>query len=70
MGWSFWAVREVLLRLEELIFLADPGIRVESVQDDGKVIRIGVSDIGGRGSVPRLRKPVGAGARLLPAIPR
>ncbi|WP_265590165.1 hypothetical protein [Streptomyces fagopyri] len=26
----FWAVREVLLRLEALLFLADPGIRVES----------------------------------------
>jgi transposase len=35
-------VREVLLRLEELLFLADPGIRVESVQDDGEVIRFGV----------------------------
>ncbi|WP_436841544.1 ISL3 family transposase [Streptomyces hydrogenans] len=35
-------MREVLLRLEELLFLADPGIRVESVQDDGEVIRVGV----------------------------
>ncbi|MFD7438364.1 ISL3 family transposase [Streptomyces sp. NPDC059861] len=33
---------EVLLRLEELLFLADPGIKVESMQDDGEVIRIGV----------------------------
>ncbi|MFC8718648.1 ISL3 family transposase [Kitasatospora sp. NPDC057198] len=35
-------MREVLLRLEEPLFLADPGIRVESVQDDGEVIRVGV----------------------------
>ncbi|WP_243639411.1 ISL3 family transposase [Streptacidiphilus pinicola] len=35
-------VREVLLRLEELLFLSDPGIRVESVQDDGLLIRVGV----------------------------
>lgn len=35
-------MREVLLRLEELLFLADPGIKVESMQDDGEVIRIGV----------------------------
>ncbi|MGW4823708.1 ISL3 family transposase [Streptomyces sp. NPDC004227] len=35
-------MREVLLRLEELLFQADPGIRVESVQDDGEVIRVGV----------------------------
>ncbi|MFJ5277849.1 transposase family protein [Streptomyces parvulus] len=34
-------MREVLLRLEELLFLADPGIRVASVQDDGEVIRVG-----------------------------
>ncbi|MFD6279474.1 ISL3 family transposase [Streptomyces sp. NPDC060209] len=34
-------MREVLLRLEELLFLADPGIRVESVEDDGEVIRVG-----------------------------
>ncbi|MEU9447045.1 transposase family protein [Streptomyces sp. NPDC048304] len=33
---------EVLLRLEELLFLADPGIRVVSVQDDGEAIRVGV----------------------------
>lgn len=35
-------MREVLLRLEELLFLADPGIRVETVQDDGEVIGVGV----------------------------
>ncbi|WP_107066670.1 ISL3 family transposase [Kitasatospora sp. NRRL B-11411] len=35
-------MREVLLWLEELLFLADLGIRVESVQDDGEVIRLGV----------------------------
>lgn len=35
-------MREVLLRLEELLFPADPGIKVESMQDDGEVIRIGV----------------------------
>ncbi|MFF9858834.1 ISL3 family transposase [Streptomyces tendae] len=35
-------MREVLLRLEELLFLADPGIKLESMQDDGEVIRIGV----------------------------
>ncbi|EST18187.1 hypothetical protein [Streptomyces niveus] len=35
-------MRDVLLRLEGLLFLTDPGIRVESVQDDGEVIRVGV----------------------------
>ncbi|MBL1287427.1 transposase family protein [Streptomyces sp. For3] len=35
-------MREVLLRWEELLFLADPGIRVESAQEDGEVIRVGV----------------------------
>ncbi|WP_405846141.1 transposase family protein [Streptomyces niveus] len=35
-------MRDVLLRLEGLLFLADPGTRVESVQDDGEVIRVGV----------------------------
>ncbi|EHM30428.1 IS6 family transposase [Streptomyces sp. W007] len=40
-GLMVLTVREVLLRLEELLFLADPGIRVESVKDDGEVIRVG-----------------------------
>ncbi|MFC8723129.1 transposase family protein, partial [Kitasatospora sp. NPDC057198] len=35
-------MREVLLRLEELLFLSAPEIRVVSVQDDGDVIRVGV----------------------------
>ncbi|MFE7112027.1 transposase family protein [Streptomyces sp. NPDC057575] len=35
-------MREVLLRLEELLFLADPGIRAESVEEDGEGIRVGV----------------------------
>ncbi|WP_282089464.1 hypothetical protein [Streptomyces tendae] len=38
-------MREVLLRLEELLFLAAPEIRVVSVQDDGEVIRVGVSQV-------------------------
>ncbi|WP_218929492.1 ISL3 family transposase [Streptomyces lunaelactis] len=35
-------MREELLRLEELLFLAAPEIRVVSVQDDGEAIRVGV----------------------------
>ncbi|MFC8720018.1 transposase family protein, partial [Kitasatospora sp. NPDC057198] len=35
-------MREVLLRLEELLFLSASEIRVVSVQDDGDVIRVGV----------------------------
>ncbi|MFH9611382.1 transposase family protein [Streptomyces sp. NPDC017448] len=35
-------MREVLLRLEGLLFLADPGIRVGSVQGGGEVVRVGV----------------------------
>ncbi|MGW8352334.1 transposase family protein [Streptomyces wedmorensis] len=35
-------MREVLLRLEELLFPADPGVRVVSVQDDGEAIRVDV----------------------------
>ncbi|AZP22779.1 ISL3 family transposase [Streptomyces aquilus] len=35
-------MREVLLQLEELLFLSAPEIRVVSVQDDGDVIRISV----------------------------
>ncbi|WP_253804926.1 hypothetical protein [Kitasatospora paracochleata] len=35
-------MREVLLRLEELLFLSAPEIRVVSVQDDGEVVRVGV----------------------------
>ncbi|MGY1584681.1 ISL3 family transposase [Streptomyces sp. MN13] len=35
-------MREVLLRLEELLFLSAPEIRVVSMQDDGEVVRVGV----------------------------
>jgi hypothetical protein len=35
-------VREVLLRLEELLFLSASEIRVVSVQDNGDAIRVGV----------------------------
>ncbi|MEU2632790.1 hypothetical protein [Kitasatospora sp. NPDC007106] len=63
------AVREVLLRLEELLFLAAPEISVVSVEDDGEVIRVGVRcRTAGLGAQAAEAGP--GGARLLPAISR
>ncbi|MGW8951993.1 hypothetical protein [Streptomyces sp. NPDC055709] len=36
-------MKEVLLRLEELLFLSDPAVAVMSAEDDGEVFWIGVT---------------------------
>ncbi|MGF1238296.1 hypothetical protein ACQSME_13655 [Streptomyces sp. 2-6] len=46
-------MREVLLRLEELLFLSASEIRVVSVQDDGDVTRIGVKSRTTKACCPR-----------------
>ncbi|MFD0526079.1 transposase [Kitasatospora arboriphila] len=66
-GQMVLAMREVLLRLEELLFLSASEIRVVSGagRRRGDPSRCPIPD--GQGSLPGLRKLVGAGARILPA---